>query len=83
MLTNIVKTLTKASTMFYKPTSKSPVILDILLQTRLSYNIHIESFNTPNPNFLKFVPERTDIMGEKGTMDISSEKFADASPLAQ
>lgn len=44
--------------------------------------IHIDSLKTPNPNFLKFVPSGKDILGEKGTLDISSPQYANISPLA-
>lgn len=46
------------------------------------YFIHIESLKTPNPNFLKFVPDNHMVLGDKGTLDISSVQYANISPLA-
>jgi len=37
---------------------------------------------TPNPNFLKFVPQGKDIMGSKGSLDIPGPQYAEVSPLA-
>lgn len=47
------------------------------------YSIFVESFPTPNPNYLKFVPQNQKVLGQNGTLDISEPKFADVSPLAQ
>jgi hypothetical protein len=37
---------------------------------------------TPNPNFLKFFPIGHHVLGEQGTLDISSREYSDVSPLA-
>lgn len=47
------------------------------------HRIFVESFPTPNPNFLKFVPQNRTVLGKEGTLDISDVKFAEISPLAQ
>lgn len=44
--------------------------------------IHIDTMKTPNPNFLKFVPQGKDIMGSKGSLDIPGPQYAEVSPLA-
>jgi len=31
---------------------------------------------TPNPNFLKFVPVGAKVLGDEGTLDISSAQYA-------
>jgi len=49
----------------------------------MRYFIHIDSLKTPNPNFLKFVPEGQNVLGDKGTLDISSVQYANISPLAE
>jgi hypothetical protein len=53
------------------------------LVTRIMLNIQIESVKTPNPNFLKFIPVGREILGEKGTLDISSKQYSSISPLAE
>lgn len=50
---------------------------------KLTANIHVEVFKTPNPNFVKFMPVGCRVLGSNGTLDISSEKYSDVSPLAQ
>jgi len=45
-------------------------------------NLNIKVRDTPNPNFLKFVLEEKVVMKE-GTMDFSSQKYSNISPLAQ
>ena len=47
------------------------------------WSVSIELMKTPNPNFLKFVPVGHQVLGEQGTLDISSEQFSEVSPLAQ
>ncbi len=50
---------------------------------RLSrYWLFIQTKQTPNPNFLKFVPTGKTVM-KSGTMDITALKYAHISPLAQ
>ena len=46
-------------------------------------NIYVETQKTPNPNFLKFIPEGHNVLGSEGTLDISEAKFAEVSPLAK
>lgn len=41
----------------------------------------IQVKDTPNPNFLKFIPAGKIVL-ETGTMDFSAPKFAHISPLA-
>ena len=53
------------------------------MSLKIIQTIHIDSLKTPNPNFLKFVPSGKDIMGTKGTLDISSIHYANISPLAE
>ena len=45
--------------------------------------IYVEAKPTPNPNFLKFIPEGQNVLGSEGTLDISDVKFAEVSPLAK
>ena len=52
------------------------------LLSKLASFIHIESLKTPNPNFLKFVPSGKNILGDKGTLDISAPEYSSISPLA-
>lgn len=58
------------------------VVYKVLLSNNIIALIHIDSLKTPNPNFLKFIPCGKDILGGKGTLDISSVQYADISPLA-
>ena len=53
------------------------------LQLKLINMIHIETFQTPNPNFLKFIPTGQRVLGDQGTLDIVSKDYATVSPLAQ
>ena len=46
------------------------------LQYQAIYNIYVQSHPTPNPNYLKFIPEGHKVLGEEGTLDISDVKFA-------
>jgi hypothetical protein len=46
------------------------------------YTLFIQTKTTPNPNFLKFIPTGKTVL-KAGTMDITSLKFASASPLAR
>ena len=45
--------------------------------------IFVQSHVTPNPNYLKFIPQGEKVLGEDGTLDISDRKFAECSPLAK
>lgn len=54
-----------------------------ILNFKLFNMIHIDSLKTPNPNFLKFVAQGKDILGDRGTLDISAIQFANVSPLAE
>ena len=54
-----------------------------LLTNKFLYQIYIQSQTTPNPNYLKFIPEGRKVLGADGTLDISDSKFADCSPLAK
>jgi hypothetical protein len=53
------------------------------LTNKIAYFIHIDSLKTPNPNFLKFIPDGQNVLGDKGTLDISSVQYANISPLAE
>jgi hypothetical protein len=53
------------------------------LVQKIFHNIQIESVKTPNPNFLKFIPVGKNILGDKGTLDISSRQYSSISPLAE
>jgi hypothetical protein len=39
--------------------------------------IAIETSKTPNPNFIKFIPVGHTVLGDMGTLDISSPQFSD------
>jgi hypothetical protein len=39
--------------------------------------IAIETSKTPNPNFIKFIPVGHTVLGDMGTLDISSSQFSD------
>jgi hypothetical protein len=47
-----------------------------LLINKWTYQIHIDTLKTPNPNFLKFVPMGKEIMGTKGSLDIVGPQYA-------
>lgn len=47
------------------------------------YNLYVETQKTPNPNFLKFIPDGHNVLGSEGTLDISDPKYAEVSPLAK
>lgn len=47
-------------------------IKTIGLTARIMKMISIDTFQTPNPNFLKFVPLGHQVLGEEGTLDIPS-----------
>lgn len=47
------------------------------------FNIYVEAQKTPNPNFLKFIPDGHNVLGQEGTLDISDPKYAEVSPLAK
>ena len=53
------------------------------LQYLANHNIYVQSHPTPNPNYLKFIPEGQKVLGDEGTLDISDVKFAECSPLAK
>ena len=38
--------------------------------------ISIEAVQTPNPNFLKFVPVGHKVLGDEGTLDIPSKEYS-------
>jgi len=40
-------------------------------------SIAIETSKTPNPNFIKFIPVGHTVLGDMGTLDISSSQFSD------
>lgn len=42
------------------------------LTTKVMGFISIDTFQTPNPNFLKFVPSGRQVLGDEGTLDIPS-----------
>ena len=63
-------------------TTGTIAVYKALLRHNIISLIHIDSLKTPNPNFLKFIPCGKDILGAKGTLDISSVQYADISPLA-
>ncbi len=55
----------------------------LCLQLQLRKYISIELANTPNPNSIKFIPIGEKVLGDEGTLDISSKQYASVSPLAQ
>lgn len=42
------------------------------LQNAIIQKIAIETMKTPNPNFIKFIPVGHSVLGDQGTLDISS-----------
>lgn len=80
MLNNIHRNLKKILRgSFLQSQQKRPV--GLLLNNR--YNIYVETQKTPNPNFLKFIPDGQNVLGSEGTLDISDPKYAEVSPLAK
>ena len=55
----------------------------MVLTTKMMKSISIETMQTPNPNFIKFVPVGHSVLGDEGTLDIPSKKYSEVSPLAQ
>jgi hypothetical protein len=49
---------------------------------RLARGLFISTKTTPNPNFLKFLPNKP-IMGGEGTMDFPSIRYTHVSPMAR
>ena len=55
----------------------------MVLTTKMMKSISIETMQTPNPNFIKFVPVGHSVLGDEGTLDIPSKQYSEVSPLAQ
>ena len=52
-------------------------------QQKIFRLISISTHITPNPNFLKFVPDGHRVLGDMGTLDMVSKEYSTVSPLAQ
>lgn len=46
------------------------------IMTINAMQLFIQTTKTPNPNFLKFLPNGKVVMGDKGTVDMPSEEAA-------